>query len=202
MIWDDQQSADDLKKKSFEKIIYLTKGIEDRNRVIGNNKTSEDRKTDLNEQISGMMDRIGELGNSMNDIDQLGADQDHTYVLNDGGTGDLRPVGNVTETDAKNKIVSINATTNGLAFHEIRHVSQSLNAGGLKFIDGKLQNAGTTRESQGKMEVGAYQSQFSYTGYRIGGKTVYTPYAITPEFVGSLKNEKGELFYPFMNSLK
>ena len=138
--------------------------------------------------------------NSIYQIDQLGADKGNTYVLNDGQTKDSQPVRNVTKTD--NGKVSTNAPTDGLAFHEIRHVSQSLNTGGLKFNEGKLQNAGTNDHSRGNMEIETYQSQFSFTGYKIGGKALYTPKVITPALIGSLKNEKGELLYPFMNSSK
>jgi RHS repeat-associated protein len=200
MIWDDEQAADDLKKKAFEKIISLTNRIGDKNKEMADKNTSEDRKTDLNEEITGMMDRINELGNSINQIDQLGGDQDNTYVLNDGTTKDSPLVGDVTKADDGK--VSIYAPSEGLAFHEIRHISQSLNSGGLKFINGNLQNAGTDDHTRGNMEIEAYQSQFSFTGKKIGGKIIYSPKAITYELIGSYRDKTGNLLYPFMNSSK
>jgi len=99
--------------------------------------------------------------------------------------------------------ISINAPTVGLFFHEIKHISQSLNAKSLTFLRSKLQNVGTTNNEKGRNEVKAYQAQFSYTGFFTKDIQIYGPKAITPAMVGNIKDPKtGKLLYPFMDQSK
>jgi len=192
MIWDDQNAADNLKKKADEKILKLNEINNKLTESLTTLNYTEDQKTDIQNLISGSTDRIADLSQSKNDIDQLGNDKDHTYVINDQGGGTL---GNVTlKSDGK---ISINAPKTELAFHEIKHVTQSLNSRGLIFRGGNLQNDGLTRTERIKNEVQAYQFQFSFSGSIPEFGTIYGPRAITPAMVGNMKKPDGSLMYPY-----
>lgn len=194
MIWDDDSQAKALMAKLDQKIDHLNSVSKDFSQRLESDKYTEDQKDDYKKMISGLTDRVSELKQSKNDIDQLGNDQEHKYILNDKAEGNI---GGVTKTqDGK---VSINAPTDGLAFHEMKHVVQSLNAKGFLFNDGKLQNAGKTDEERGKMELSCYKTQFSYNGNIPGGGEIYSPNAVTSTMVGNMKDQRGNLLYPFMN---
>ena len=183
MIWDDQNAADNLKKKADEKILKLNEINNKLTESLTTLNYSEDQKTDIQNLISGSTDRIADLSQSKIDIDQLGNDKDHKYVINDQGGG---TIGNVTlKSDGK---ISINAPNNNLAFHEIKHITQSLNSNELVFRGGNLQNEGSTKTDRMNNEVQGYQFQFSYSGTIPEFGTIYSPRAITPAMVGNMKN--------------
>ena len=79
--------------------------------------------------------RISNLNISKADIDVLGADQNNVYALSpiSGGEHKVRQ-----GSDGK---VYIETSSEALSIHEITHVRQSLDAGGLKFsTNGELLN--------------------------------------------------------------
>lgn len=197
MIWSDQEAANAYKEREKERVLSLEKASQLISEALNSDKYTKEQKDGFQKAISGIADRIVDLSQSINDIDQLGKDQEYTYVINDKQGGNT---GNVTKRDDGK--ISINAPTTGLFFHEIKHVCQSLDSKELKFVKGELQNAGTTTESMGDNEVKAYQAQFSFNGYMPGRKGLYSPKEITFDLVGSMLDTQGKLLYPYMNQSK
>lgn len=150
----------------------------------------------MNKKNTAIEARVSQIDQSKLDIDQLGVDQENTYVLNNPGGNK----GNVTQ--GKDDKVYINAPTDGLAVHEIKHVRQSLNAGGLNFNDGVLQNAGTSNQERGMNEVNAYKAQFSLNGFFPRVKGMWSPNEITLPLIKGMKDSNGNLLYPYLSGGK
>ena len=76
----------------------------------------------------------------------------------------------------------------------MRHVGQSIKAGGVRFNkDGKLLNAATTKEGARNNEVNAYQVQYSYDGsYPAGANSLKDINGIT---LVQIKTEDGRIVY-------
>lgn len=87
----------------------------------------------------------------------------------------------------------------GLALHETKHVIQSDIAGGLKFQDGKLQNAGNKNSDKINNEVQSYQVQFSLNGFipKTNNTVIEKSADITPTVVRAMKDENGKPLYLF-----
>ena len=95
--------------------------------------------------------------NVLNLPEVLGADQNNVYALSSisGGEHKVRQ-----GSDGK---VYIETSSDALSIHEITHVRQSLDAGGLKFsTNGELLNAGVGIKGISNMEIVAYKMQYSY----------------------------------------
>ena len=101
--------------------------------------------------------RISNLNTSKTDIDLLSADQTNVYVLSliNGGQHKVRQ-----GEDGK---IYIETSSDAISIHEITHVRQSLNAGGLKFSSsGEMLNSGISIRGISNMEIEAYKMQYSY----------------------------------------
>ncbi|MDR2407162.1 MAG: hypothetical protein LBE13_03495 [Bacteroidales bacterium] len=152
------KEAERLKHQIDSKISSLNNDILKYQAKIDNGGLSDKKTAKLERKISDAQDRISNLNTSRADIDRLGEDQNNTYALNhiSGGEHHVKQ-GN----DGK---VYIETSSDALSLHEISHVRQSLDAGGLKFEKGKSLNAyynGTPKEFS-NMEIEAYQIQYSY----------------------------------------
>lgn len=96
----------------------------------------------------------------------------------------------------------IETSEDAFSVHEIGHVRQSLESGGLEFNDsGYLINSGT-RESPGKQydaiskaEIEAYQIQYSYRPGSLP-KRIRNIFEIDVHYVGSIMNPDGSVGYP------
>jgi len=192
MTWDDQKAADELVKNVQDKITYLNDVSASYTKQLNDVNLTDDQVKDINDKISALSDRVNELNASIDDIKQLGDDEMNTYVLNQNGGGTNGDV-----TQESNGKVSINAPTNGLALHEIKHITQSEIAGGLKFINGKLQNAGRNGDEKINNEVQSYKAQFSLNGNIPGGVPIWSPLNITPTMVRNMRNSDRTLTYPY-----
>ena len=127
----------------------------------------EKQITKLNKKISEAQDRISNLNVSKGDIDRLDADQNNIYSLSyiSGGLHTVR--------QGRDNKICIETSSDALSIHEITHVRQSLDAGGLRFSsNGELLNAGIGIRGVGKMEIEAYQMQYSFDKSFPGSKEV------------------------------
>jgi RHS repeat-associated protein len=195
--WEDKNKAIALKANADSEIKARQQSIKDDQEKLKDSNISEEQKQQYNNNINSSTERITWLEGSNSDIDKLEADQDHTFILNDAGGGYS---GNVTQNSDKK--ISINAPTNALAFHEIKHVSQSIKSGKLTFVNGKLQNPGTTNREKGNIELAAYKAQFAFKGAIPGGENLKKPSEVTYDLVSKMTNDKGKLLYPFMSKDK
>ncbi len=109
---------------------------------------SEKQVSKLEGKITEANNRISNLNKSKADIEVLGADQNNAFALSSisGGEHKVRQ-GN----DGK---VYIETSSDAISIHEITHVRQSLDLGGLNFSSsGELVNAGVDIYRISKMEI-------------------------------------------------
>ena len=123
----------------------------------------------------------------------MGGDQKHIYALSPISGGEHR----VRQgSDGK---VYIETSSDAMSIHEITHIRQSLNAGGLKFsANGELLNSGVGLKSISGMEIEAYKMQYSYDGTfpgNLGGRGLQ---GIDVHSVGGIMND-GKPVYPAIN---
>ncbi len=193
MIWDDPEEAEKLKKDIDKKITSLNKNIAKNQVKLDKGGLSEKQIAKLESKISEANDRISNLTTSKGDIDNLGADKNNIYDLSNisGGQHKVRQ-----GSDGK---VYIETSSNALSIHEISHVRQSLDAGGLKFSsNGELLNAGKGVRGISAMEVEAYKIQYSFDKSfpgSTGGKGLQ---GIDVHSVGNIR-DGGKFVYPVIN---
>ena len=157
MIWEDPQEAERLKRNIDNRITSLNKDIVRNQDKLDKGGLSEKQIGKLESRISEANNRISNLNTSKADIDLLGADQSNVYALSSisGGKHKVRQ-----GSDGK---VYIETSSDALSIHEVTHVRQSLDAGGLRFsTNGELLNAGVGIRSVSNMEIEAYKMQYSY----------------------------------------
>lgn len=190
MIWDDIKDAERLKQNINIQITALNKDIDNIQAKLDKGGLSEKKEAKLQNQILDKQNRISNLDTSINDIDLLGADENRVYALSktDGGEHHVR--------EGENGKVYIETSSDALSIHEITHVRQSLNSGGLKFSgDGNLRNAGTTIKGIANMEIEAYRMQFSYDSSFPGNANSLN--SINEHTVGGIMNN-GTPVYPLI----
>jgi len=191
MIWDDPKEAEQLKNNINKQITSLNKDIDKDQAKISKGGLSDKQIAKIEGLISEAQDRISNLGTSKKDIDVLGADKNNTYSLTpiDGGEHKV-----LQGSDGK---IHIETSSDALSIHEITHVRQSLDAGGLKFSsNGELLNSGQGVVGKSNMEVEAYQKQYSYD-LSFPGRTSNLQ-GINVYSVGNIRNDEGTLVYPLI----
>jgi hypothetical protein len=192
MIWDDPKEAQKLKDNISKTQNDISKQTgKDLGKLI---KGGLDKKSlaKLAGNIQEGIDRHKNLEQAKSDIDLLGSDQSNTYVLSSISGGQHKVI---QGSDTK---IYIQTSSESLSIHEISHVRQSLNAGGLKFSsNGELLNAGIGVRGVAKMEVEAYQIQYSLDK-SFPGKTTKGLQGIDVHSVGNIQ-DNGKLVYPVIN---
>ena len=153
--------------------------------------TDSERITMLQDHINEMHNRISHLQKCISDIEMLSLDENHYYEINS------IPEGTHYVKQGDNNTIIIESSSTAMSIHEITHVAQALNAGGLSFDNGKLINAGRTLFQITHYEIEAYRRQFSYDdtsfpGYNPNGKLN----GINVHSVGNIRNADGMLVYP------
>jgi len=199
MIWDSTSVAEvnNLKTSLNDQIKHLNDQIENYSEDIESGDLYGDEIIEHIDEISAFGERVSNIGKSINDIDKLGDDQRHTYVLNSNGS----------TTDgyvAKGRDGKISIVGNGgsLTVHEITHVRQSLDAGRLDFNSNKkLQYISLNITIQANQEVEAYQRQFSIKRTDLStGLNLRNPNEITPQVVGKMRWPNGTFKYPAIHN--
>lgn len=195
MIWDNPKDADKLKNNIDKKISSLNNDISENQEKLDKGGLSDKEIAKIEGQISETKLRISNLNNSKADIDRLGDDKNNIYALSkiSGGEHKVRQ-----GSDGK---VYIETSSDAYSIHEITHVRQSLNAGGLEFsARGELLNSGKGKgesyfKNVSEMEIEAYKMQYSYDRSfpgNTGGKGLY---GIDVHSVGNIRNDKGKVIY-------
>lgn len=170
MIWEDPEEAQRLNKavnNRIENINHNTAKLENEINT-GKGKFLFFSYSLSEEQISSKKDKIAEngqkielLNQSIKDIETIGKASE-TYRLSGPSKSDGTH-GVVKGTDG---VIRIEGSDTGMHIHEIRHIGQSIEAGGVKFSkDGRLLNSARTFEGARNNEVNAYQTQYSFDGF-------------------------------------
>ncbi len=105
------------------------------------------------------------MNQSLDDIDAISKETDMYRLTGPEANNGIHGV-----RKGKDGVINIEGSDYGLYIHEIRHVGQSLNAGGPKFRDdGWLLNSGKSLEDKRNNEINAYQTQYAFDGSYPGG---------------------------------
>ena len=196
--WEDPAQAEKLKAKidnkitSIQKSILVQKARLESNQAKGKDISKQERK------IADFESRISNLNQSKSDIDLLGHDSQKYKLTQVSGEGahKVRLENNGT--------ISIETSEDALSIHEITHVRQALDAGGLEFSDsGCLKNPGTRAKGSqryiaiSEAEIEAYKMQYSYRPESLP-ISVDNISIINAHYVGSIKDPNGGYGYPMI----
>jgi hypothetical protein len=169
MIWENPKQAERLNKSVNKRIEGIEKNRAKIQGQIDKGKLSDKKLERLQGQLTVNSQQVELLNQSLTDIKAIG-EAPETYRLtgpssSDGSHGVIR--------DEKG-VINIEGSNRGLHLHEIRHVGQSMEAGGLRFDqEGYLLNAANTLQGARNNEVNAYQVQFSFDGsYPAGARSL------------------------------
>jgi RHS repeat-associated protein len=158
MIWEDPKDAERLNKAVNNRIESVNKNNTKIQAQIDKGGLSEKKIEKLQGRIADNNSKVGLLNQSLADIKTIGEAKE-TYALagasqSDGTHGVVK--------DSKG-VIQIEGSNTGLHLHEIRHIGQSTQAGGVKFnSNGHLLNSATTKAGGRANEVNAYQVGYSY----------------------------------------
>jgi len=196
MIWDEASIAavNGLKESLKNRITSLEEYKVRIQNSLNSNDLNDSEIEKYSNELTAVNDMTSNVQTSLKDVDRLGDDQKHTYVLTSNKSGENGYVQKGTNG-------KINIVSNGedLTVHEITHVRQSLDAGKLNFDlkNNKLQYTSPNVAVQANEEAEAYQKQYSVKrSDNIGGIFFKYPSEITPQRVGYMKRANGTLAYP------
>ena len=190
--WDNPEEAAQLERETDQR----KKELEEQRRKIqeklGKEGLDEKSKKGLEMDVKEIDFKMNLLNKGIDNIKKIGNDTENRYAFNWIGTDQNS---SVTKGFSDGKIY-INATTAGVALHEITHIGQSLDAGDLNFSEeGMLLNASKNIINITNNEVDAYRTQFSFDGSFPGSQNINRVYEINVHTVGRL-NIGGTPTYP------
>ena len=198
--WEDPDQAEKLKAKIDNKITSIQMSILAQKARL-ESKCAKGKDFSIQERkIADFESRISNLNKSKDDIDLLSHDS-RIYRLTPVSGECAHKV-----RREKNGTISIETSEDALSIHEITHVRQALEAGGLEFTDsGLLINPGTRAEilkqyqEMSEVEIEAYQMQYSY---RPESLPIYVTNIsiIDVHYVGSIKDSNGGNAYQLIKN--
>lgn len=160
MIWEDPKQAERLTKSVNNRIEGIEKNSAKIQAKIDEGGLSDKKLARLEGRLAENSQKTELLNQSLSDIEAIG-NAAEIFKLGSPSSSD----GTHGVVKGADGVITIEGSNTGLHVHEIRHVGQSIEAGGVKFNkDGKLLNAATTLEGARNNEVNAYQTQYSYDG--------------------------------------
>ena len=168
MIWEDPKKSESLKRSINNRIESINKNTSKLKSEIETGKgrflfwsykLNDNQKTNRRDKISENGQKVELLKQSLTDIETIGKASD-TYRL----TGPSKSDGTHGVIRGEDGVINIEGSNQGLHIHEIRHIGQSIAAGGLRFKEGQLLNSASTLEGGRNNEINAYQTQYSFDG--------------------------------------
>lgn len=160
MIWEDPKDAKRLNKSINDRIESINRDNTKIQAQINKGGLSEKKLTKLQDKLADNNSKAGLLNQSLADVKSIG-EATETYRL----AGASKSDGTHGVVKGSDGVINIEGSNTGLHIHEIRHVGQSIEAGGVKFNkNGQLLNAAKTIEGGRNNEVNAYQVQYSFDG--------------------------------------
>jgi RHS repeat-associated protein len=159
-IWEDPKDAERLNKSVNNRIESINKDNIRIQAQIDKGGLSEKKLAKLQDKLSENSQKIGLLNQSLTDIKAIGEAKE-TYTL----SGPSKSDGTHGVVKNEKGVIQIEGTNTGLHLHEIRHVGQSIEAGGVRFNSkGELLNSASTKAGGRNNEINAYQVGYSYDG--------------------------------------
>ena len=195
LIWEDSKDAERLNKSINNRIESINKYNTKIQAQIHKGCLSEKRLAKLQDQLTDNSSKIDNLNQSLADVKSIGEAKE-TYRL----SGPSQTNGAHGVVKASDGVINIEGSNTGLHIHEIRHVGQSIEAGGVKFnSNGQLLNAAKVFNGDYskvyKNEVNAYQVQYSFDGsYPTGVSSLKD---INTKSLRDIKDDNGNYIYRF-----
>ena len=201
MKWEKPKEAEALKAKIDNKVASLRTQISKDKERLANGNLKEKQINKINDRINEAQMRIDNLENSREDIDFLGNEEETTFAFlkTEGGRHSVK-------RSSSGKIL-IETSSDALSIHEITHIIQSWQAGGLEFnSEGNLLNAGINAPTRDRyqaisnMEIEAYKRQYSFD-LSFPGSGIRRLNDINIHSVGRIRDSSGEPVYPLIKEL-
>ncbi|MBC7566904.1 MAG: hypothetical protein H7223_08040 [Pedobacter sp.] len=169
MIWEDPKYGERLNKRVNSRITSIGNDNAKIQSQIDKGGLSEKKHGKLQDRLADNNSKVGLLNQALGDIKAIGEAKE-TFALagpsqSDGTHGVVK--------DSKG-VIQIEGSSTGLHLHEMRHIGQSLQAGGLKFSNnGNLLNSATTKAGARNNEVNSYRVGYAYDGnYPVGAQSL------------------------------
>ena len=201
MKWEKPKEAEALKAKIDNKVASLRTQISKDKERLANGNLKEKQINKINDRINEAQMRIDNLENSREDIDFLGNEEETTFAFlkTEGGRHSVK-------RSSSGKIL-IETSSDALSIHEITHIIQSWQAGGLEFnSEGNLLNAGINAPTRDRyqaisnMEIEAYKRQYSFD-LSFPESGIRRLNDINIHSVGRIRDSSGEPVYPLIKEL-
>ena len=201
MKWEKPKEAEALKAKIDNKVASLRTQISKDKERLANGNLKEKQINKINDRINEAQMRIDNLENSREDIDFLGNEEETTFAFlkTEGGRHSVK-------RSSSGKIL-IETSLDALSIHEITHIIQSWQAGGLEFnSEGNLLNAGVNAPTRDRyqaisnMEIEAYKRQYSFD-LSFPESGIRRLNDINIHSVGRIRDSSGEPVYPLIKEL-
>ena len=160
--WENSKDKEFLIKSINERIESLNKSIQRLEKRIekAEQKTLNERAKRLTTRRNDLIKRGDNLNKALTYIETLEKDAATFRLTEPSSNNGFHHV-----VKGKDEVINIEGRNTGFHLHEITHIVQSLEAGGLQFNkDGFLVNVGNMI-GKIKNEVNAYKIHFSYDGY-------------------------------------
>ncbi|MCW5921679.1 MAG: hypothetical protein KIS77_05000 [Saprospiraceae bacterium] len=196
MIWENPKQAERLTKSVNKRLEKIEKNSIKIQAKINKGSLSDKKLAKLEGQLAENNQKTELLNQSLSDIEAI-SKASETFNL----TGPSKSDGTHGVIKNDKGVIQIEGSSTGLHLHEIRHVGQSIEAGGLKFNkNGQLINAATTLEEARNNEVNAYQVQYSYDGSYPAGASSLSD--INPTSLMKIKSADGTAIYENLKDKK
>lgn len=203
MIWADTIAANDLKNAAQQRINQYEKSNSrlDKKMAKASEKGNDRRYSNLSERKGRNNTAINELGASIDQIDAMGADQNHTFEFQQVSGEGAHYV-----TQASNGNIVIQHSSTEMQLHETRHAFQYMTDKGNNWrwdSQGRLAPSGgyNSMVNWGLSEQSAYRVQYAYSSSSMPNSSLGRPstiYGVTYNWVGGI-NSIYQKFMPYMN---
>ena len=194
LIWEDKAKSkiEHIQNELSKKIKYYENNVIDKIIYLLQSDISDKKRERKEKELEDDLTNLQYLLNSYNDINLLANDKDNIYGLtktDENGAHYVYKEGNV---------VFIEYSSDALIVHEVGHIRQSLEHGGLEFApSGKLLNSGRKNSRDfSNNEVEAYRLQYAFDKKSFPGVGVSNILDINYDTVGTLLDPEGNLRYP------
>ncbi len=196
MIWEDPTQADRLNRSINNRIESTEKNSIKIQAQIDKGGLSDKKLAKLEGKLMENSEKVKLLNQSLTDVEAIG-NAAETYRLTRPSASD----GTHGVVKGADGVVKIEGSNAGLHIHEIRHIGQSIEAGGVNFSkNGRLLNSATTLQGGRNNEVNAYQTQYSFDGsYPIGAGSLKD---INEKSLMQIKIENGKKVYEDLEEKK
>lgn len=137
MIWEDPRQGEKLTRSLNSRIEKIKKSNMEIQAKIDKGGLSDKKLANLEGRLGENSQKMELLNQSLADVDAIG-NTSETYKLTGASASD----GTHGVIKGADGVIRIEGSDTGLHIHEIRHVGQSMESGGVKFNkDGRLLNA-------------------------------------------------------------